>query len=327
MSRDLRNEFIDQVNLAMMDREDAELITSKVALILERYELSERVTDLIPAEDQNENLIKLYASALVIDGKAQSTIRHYVRELRCLSDALGGKDLKALVSFDVRSYMAKKKMDGVSNRTLENARAIVSAFFNWMAAEEIIPKNPCATIKPVKCQEEIRHPFTVVELDRLRGACRTIKERCMIEFLLATGVRVAEFCDLDIADVDLISGRIRIRNGKGGKERYTYMNDLAKEHLIKYLDGRNIGPLFITRSGKRYEPGGVRFVLRTLGKKAGVSDVHPHRFRRTFATTLAARGMQLQEIQKLMGHSNINTTMIYVTLSETEMQMAYKKFA
>lgn len=327
MSKDFRNEFMDQVKLAMMDREDAELITSKIAVILERYELSERVTDLIPAEDQNESLIKLYASALVIDGKAQSTIRHYVRELRCLSDALGGKDLKALGSFDVRSYMAKKKMDGVSNRTLENARAIVSAFFNWMAAEEIIPKNPCATIKPVKCQEEIRHPFTVVELDRLRGAARTIKERSMIEFFLATGVRVSEFCDLDISDVDLATGRIRIRNGKGGKERITFMNDLAKEHLIKYLDGRDVGPLFLTRSGKRYEPGGVRFALRTIGQRSGVSDVHPHRFRRTFATTLAARGMQLQEIQKLMGHSNINTTMIYVNISESETQIAYKKFA
>lgn len=327
MSRDLRNEFIDQVKLSMMDRNDSDLIVSRVAVILERYELSERVTDLVPAEDENMEMIKLYASALVIDGKAKSTIAQYVRELKCFSSVIGKKDLKTVGAFDVRNYLAKKKMGGVSNRTLENARAIISAFFGWMAAEEIIQKNPCVTIKPVKYQDEIRHPFSVVELDRLRGSCRTIKERCMIEFLLATGVRVAEFCDLDISDVDLISGRIRIRNGKGGKERYTYMNDLAKEHLVKYLDGRDIGPLFLTRSGKRYEPGGVRFVLRTLGKKAGIDDVHPHRFRRTFATTLAARGMQQQEIQKLMGHSNINTTMIYVTLSEMEMQMAYKKFA
>lgn len=327
MSQDHRNEFLRNVKIVLMEPGDPDTICSKISILLDRYELTERVTDLVPSEDSNVELVKAYASALLIDGKARSTIKQYLYELKKFTAEFSGRDIKELGSFDIRNYLAKRKLSGLSNRTLDGVRAILFAFYGWMAGEEYIGRNPCCTIKPIKYQEEIRLPFSNVEIDKLRTACKNEKERAIVEFFLATGVRVAEFCDLDIEDINFVDDRVRIRRGKGDKERYTYMNDLAKEHVLKYLNGRSTGALFMTQRKDRYTKGGVRFLLHSLGDRAGVEDVHPHRFRRTFATSLASRGMQIQEIQKLMGHSNINTTMIYVTLSDAETKYAYKKFA
>lgn len=327
MSRDYRNDFLDEVKLAMLEYEDSDMIVSKISVLLEKYEITERTTDLVPAENDNVELVKAYTTALIIDGKAKSTIEHYIREIKHFTFSIGNKSLKELNAFDIRNYLAKKKLDGLANRTLENIRAVLSAFFTWLAAEEYLSKNPCASIKPIKTNSKIKLPFSQVELDQLRSACNNSKQRGMIEFLAATGVRVSELCDLDIEDVDFTTNRVHVKHGKGDKERYTYMTDLAKEHLIASLDGRESGPLFVSRYNNRYTVHGIRLLLHSVGDRANVENVHPHRFRRTFATTLASRGMQLQEIQNLMGHSNINTTMIYVSISDADTQYAYKKFA
>ena len=322
---DYRNAFLNEVKLVLLENQDTDTIFSRISILLDRYELMERTTEIVTQTDTNIGLLKLYASALLVDGKAKSTIAQYVRELKVLSAT--NNDLKTLKTFDIRNYLAKRKLDGVSNRTLENIRAIITAFYGWLSAEDIIGKNPCASIKPIKFDDEIRLPFTTVEIDQLRSACKDNKQRAVVEFLLSTGVRVSEFCDLEISDIDFSNNSVRIRHGKGGKERYTYMTELAKVQLMAYLGDRKEGVLFMTRQGDRYQTASVRFLLRSLGKRAGVDDVHPHRFRRTFATTLASRGMQIQEIQKLLGHSNINTTMVYVSISNTDTQYAYKKFA
>lgn len=327
MSRDLRNEFMDEVKLILMGQPDSELIISQICVALDRYELSERNTDLVPVDDENVQLIKMYTSAILVDGKAKSTINQYLRELKLFISYFPGQNIKDLKTFDIRSYLAKRKQGGLSNRSLENVRAYVRAFYDWLTAEEIIPKNPCAAIKPIKHSKELPLPYTTIEIDRIRNACKNARERAIVEVLLASGVRVAEFCDLDVEDINFAEGKVRVRHGKGDKERYTFINDLAKEHLLKYLDGRTSGPLIMSQRKERYTKGGVRNVMRTLGARAGVDDVHPHRFRRTFATTLASRGMPLQQIQKLMGHSNINTTMLYVTLTDAETKYAYKKYA
>ena len=326
MSRDLRNDFLNEVKLAVMEFDQSETIYSRISILLEKYELSERVTDLVPAEDGNVELIKLYSSSLLIDGKAKSTVEFYIYELKRFAVSIG-KSCKDVGTFEVRNYLAKRKLDGVSNRTLDTTRTVISAFYGWLAAEELIPKNPCATIKPIKYSREEKIPFSSVDLDKLRSACKNVKERSMVEFLLSSGVRVSELCDLDVQDINFTTRRVHVRHGKGDKERYTYITELAMEHLVQYLDGRTEGALFIPQRGDRYQKGGIRYIMREIGKRCGVTDVHPHRFRRTFATQLAARGMQLQEIQKLMGHSNINTTMVYITLSDADINHSYSKFA
>ena len=327
MSRDLRNEFLDNVKLAVMEFDDADIIVSKVAMLLDHYELSERVTDLVQIDNENVNMLKTYTSSMIIDGRSKTTIQHYIRELKNFNSYINGKDFKDVNAYDVRSYLAKRKLDGLSNRTLDNIRSILVAFYGWMNNEDYMSKNPCVCIKPIKYTDEVKLPFSNVEIDKLRSACKNTKERAIIEFLLASGVRVAEFCDLNVEDVDFFENKIRIRHGKGDKERYTYMNDLAKEHLLRYLDGRTAGALFRTKRQGRYTKGGVRYLLHSLEKRAGIDDVHPHRFRRTFATSLASRGMRVQEIQKLLGHANINTTMVYVSLSDADTKYSYMKFA
>ena len=223
--------------------------------------------------------------------------------------------------------MAQKKLSGISNRTLDNVRSVLSAFYTWLECEEYIEKNPCRGIKPIKYKRELKSPFSDVEIDNLRNSCKKQKERAVIEFLLATGVRVSEFCSMDVPDIDFSNNKVRVREGKGGKERYTYINEIAKEHLKKYLDGRTDGALFKTQLGDRYTKSGVQYLLHALAKRAGIDNVHPHRFRRTFATMLASRGMSVQEIKKLMGHSNINTTMLYITVLDADTQYAYNKYA
>lgn len=327
--RDYRNDFLQEVALAFVGSNDQGTIVSTITRLLDKYELAERSTSLVLHDDVNAKMIRTYANGLVIDGKSEKTIEAYVRTLKLFAEFLDGKRLTDVCAFDIKNFLAKEKMRGVSNRTLENTRSHIVTFFAWMAAEEYIPKNSAATIKPIKYAEEVRLPFSQVEIDKLRSACSNKRDRAMIELLLATGVRVSEFCDLRIEDIDFSKKAIRIRHGKGNKERYTYFTDLAYEHLVSYLTeyGITSGPLFINKQKKGVAPGGVRHMLNVIAARAGVNDVHPHRFRRTFATGLASRGMDITEIQKLMGHTNINTTMIYVAMDDTQVEHSYYKFA
>ena len=329
--RDYRNDFIQELKLTLADAGNLNLdsVISAASIILDKYELSERSTEIVPVDDANTLLIKTYTSHMIVNGRSEGTIRAYIREVKRLCEFLGNRDIKTICAFDIKNYLAQEKMRGVSNRTLENTRAYISAFCEWMTVEEYISKNPCMAVKPIKYTEEVRLPFTQVELDRIRSACKNQRERAIVEFLLASGVRISEFCALRVEDIDFNYKSVRIRHGKGDKERYTYINDLAHDHLVKYLteEGITSGPLFISKLRKEYTPHGVRGLLNSIAARAKVEDVHPHRFRRTFATMLAGRGMDIQEIQKLMGHTNINTTMIYVTLDTANMKHSYEKYA
>lgn len=323
---DLRNEFLKEVKLAVMEYKDSEIIVAKISRLLERYELSERTTDLVTSDDTNLDILKAYTGSLLVDGRSKKTIQAYLGELKRFLKVIN-KSLKEVSAYDIRNYLAKKKLDGVCDTTLENSRAMISAFYMWLEAEEIIDKNPCKNIKPIKHNKKIKPPFTNTDIDKIRFACKTPKVRAIVETLLASGVRVSELCNLNVEDIDFDTGRVKVLHGKGNKDRTTYLNNLAKSHLKAYLDGRTSGALFLSQRKERYTVGGIREMLRQISKASGVSDVHPHRFRRTFATTLAERGMQIQEIQKLMGHSNINTTMLYATLSDIGTKYAYMKYA
>lgn len=199
-----------------------------------------------------------------------------------------------------------------------------------MLAEDIISKNPCEKIKPIKCENVRRLPFSDVQIDKLRLACRSEKTRAMIEVLLSSGVRCEELINLDINDIDIRRRSVRVRNGKGGKDRVTYISEVAAEHLDHYLNSRNDnGPeLFRSQQGGRYsDETSILRIMKSLSKRAGVDNVHPHRFRRTFATQLYRRGMDLHEIQRLMGHSNVQTTLGYIYTDDAQLRAAYQKYA
>ncbi len=331
MPEDYRTQFVRSVEAALFpileDREVRERTIGAVVRILNDYELMERSTDVAIVDDTNERILKRYSACLMIDGKSEKTIKQYQREVRKLGDTLH-KNYPEMGVYDIRYYLACEKERGVSDRTLENTRANLSAFFQWMTQEEIIQRNPCMKIKPIKYKDKIRYPFSSVEIDSLRSACKTVKERALVEVLLASGIRVSELASMETTDIDMATLSVHVRNGKGKKERVTYITELAKTHLQKYLLARKETgtSLFYNNQHETLLPNGIRFLLNQIGKRGGVENVHPHRFRRTFATGLAARGMDIQEIQKLLGHSNINTTLEYVYTDSDKISRSYKQY-
>ena len=197
-----------------------------------------------------------------------------------------------------------------------------------MLEDDVIQTNPVAKLKPIKYADEIRKAFSEIEIDALRFACKSKKERAIVEVLLSTGVRVSELSSMLTTDIDLNMMTVHVVHGKGSKERTTYITPVAAKHLKAYLnDRKETGTaLFYNKNHEPLNSGGIRVILNTIAKRANVNDVHPHRFRRTFATNLSKRGMEIQEIQKLLGHSNINTTMVYIAVDQTKVATSYRRF-
>lgn len=307
--------------------EQIALISNAVIKALSNYEITERCTDLVPQDDVNEKLIKRYRACLIVDGKSEKTIYQYVRTVRKLAEAIS-KPFTEMGAYDIRFYLALEQERGLSAQSRENARANLSAFFQWMANDEIIDKNPIAKLKPIKCPVEVKKPFSEVEIDALRSACQTLKERAIIEMLISTGVRVSELASMEVQDIDLNTLAVHVVHGKGAKERMTYTTPVSVKHLQKYIEDRKEtgSALLYNRNHEPLMAGGIRFILNELADRAKVENVHPHRFRRTFATNLAKRGMEIQEIQRLLGHSNINTTMTYVCVDDTRVQASYRRY-
>ena len=196
-----------------------------------------------------------------------------------------------------------------------------------MTDEEILPKNPIKSLKPIKVPKEIEDPFSDVDIDALRSACRKVKERALVEFLLSSGVRVEEASKMKIANIDFGELTVHVVCGKGGKDRITYITSVAARYLREYLHERpcECEMLFSNHSHDKISPGGIQYILRKLGERANVSNVHPHRFRRTLATNLANRGMDIQDIQRILGHSDISTTMRYVKVTDKKVKASYQK--
>ena len=330
MGKDYRISFINDIEAELIRRYGPDQVAEISNIILKAmsgYEIMERCTDIIPMDDANQKLMKRYNACLMVDGKSEKTAYQYIRTCRKLSEALN-KPFAEMGAYDIRFFLAMEKERGLSNRSLENTRANLSAFFQWLSNDEIIPKNPLATVKPIKYADEVRKPFSEVEIDALRGACKTLKERAMVEILISTGVRVSELTGMKTNDIDFSTLSVHVIHGKGAKERMTYTTSVSVKHLQRYLWNRkeNGEYLFYNSNHKPLNAGGVRYILKELAKRAGVNNVHPHRFRRTFATGLARRGMEIQEIQRLLGHSNINTTLTYVCTDDTKVQASYKKY-
>ena len=318
---------IEQTLITILSREQTEYITEKILCILNDYDVTERCTDVVIYNDFNNRILKRYSACLLIDGKSDQTLQNYIYELTRFDEFIH-KPFTEIGTYDIRYYLACEKERGVSNRTLENKRSDISAFFQWMARDGLIQNNPCSSIKPIKYKDEVRLPFTDVDIDSLRSACRSSKERALVEVLLESGVRVGELELMNVSDINFDNMSVHVKNGKGSKERITYINNLGLLHLKRYLSERSdsTDALFCNRNHERIKAGGIRYILTTIGKRANVNDVHPHRFRRTFATGLAKRGMPVQEIQKLLGHSNIETTLEYVCVDDDKVKASYKQY-
>ena len=325
-----REELIKRIEEALILKVDYNLmneISGKIVAILNDYEVTSRSTEIVASENLNEKVIRRYSACMMVDGKSERTISQYIREIRKFVDFIN-LPFTEVGAYEIRYYLACAKERGVSNRTTENMRSYIATFFAWLVTDGVIANNPCATIKPIKYADEIRKPFSEVELDTLRSACKSDKERAILEFLLASGVRVAELAGMKVEDVDFQSLAVHVRNGKGAKERMTYITPLAALHVQKYLAKRKqkSAALFCSKNGDLTDKG-IQYIMRELGKRSGIKDVHPHRCRRTFATGLVNRGMDIQEVSKLLGHTNIQTTLTYVYSDPQKINDSYRKYA
>lgn len=327
---DLREEFLSNVSYDLMvnfKNEDVTRIREIIVRELSRYDLSMRTGDLAIYSDTNERIIDMYCCSLSMEGKSPKTVEVYKNVLRRYAVMIHKPVIKS-VAYDVREWLTYEQKS-VSLRTCETYRAYLSAFYKWLEREEMIEKNPMNKIKPIKYHKENKKAFTEIEIDKMRSACTTLRERAIIEMLLSSGARVSELCAIDKSDIDLVGCSLIIRNGKGGKERKTFFGLLAREHLKKYIDSRkdNNEALFITKLGTRITDSSVENELKKIGKTAGVDNVHPHRFRRTFATTFVHNGMDINSVRLLMGHENINTTTNYVAVDEEQIKNEYRRYA
>lgn len=330
MSADLREKIINSALISFSDSVEPSIldaIRDKMAIVLGKYDITERSVSLTVYDDDNERLLKRYIGCLRIDGKSEKTIYQYARTCRKLAES-SGKKFTEMGVYDIRMFLALEKERGVSSRSVENTRANLSAFFQWLSLEEEIQKNPCLKIKPIKYQKEIKLPFSDIEIDAMRSACGSLKERALIEFLLASGVRVSELSSMDVSDVDFHTLTVHVKHGKGAKERITYLTPVARKHLSSYLEARKEGSscLFCNKNHGRLCSTGIQYILKQIEKRSGVTNVHPHRFRRTFASGLAARGMDIQEIRILLGHSDLNTTLEYVHTDNAQIKTSYSKY-
>lgn len=327
---DLKEQFLETISRSLIKdfkNKEVKKIIATITIALDKYNMTESCTDLVEVGLSDDMLLRNYAGTLLTEGKSKRTVEEYVRLLKKFRERVN-KCYTDIDVFDIRLYLAYRQQE-VSMGRCETERSYLSAFYHWLSIEEIIDKDPMVKIKPIKAPHTVKEAFSDIEIDALRSACETLRQRAILETLLSTGARVSELCAMNIADIDFNSKEVIIREGKGGKQRKTYLNDVCAVHLLNYLNSRTDAEesLIISRLEKRQSKIAIERELHRLGVRAGVTNVHPHRCRRTFATNLARRGMNVQTIQRLMGHSNINTTMRYIAISDEQFKIEYMKFA
>lgn len=271
--------------------------------------------------------LRAFLDAKRVQGRTEKTLARYEYMLtRMLADV--GAPVRSITAYHLRAYLMRCKDSGNKDSTLEGARCIYNSFFGWLHREGLIAVNPCANIGAVRLPKITRLPFSDTEIEQLKEACTCDRDRALLSFMLSTGCRIGEVVSLDRDSVDFQRLECRVY-GKGRKERVVYLDTVTAMILRRYLRGRSdtSTALFVGRSGKRLGIDGLRAVLVRLGAIAGVTGVHPHRFRRTTATRLINRGMPVQDVAHVLGHENINTTMRYVHISDASVRYEYQRCA
>lgn len=302
-------------------------IENALLICLDRYEVIERTTEVVISNQSTNYILQSYAATLVVEGKAKGTINNYIRGVKAFLNSCN-KEVTDIEPLDARIYLAKRQKT-IHKSTANTNRVILNSFFEWCVREGIIQNNPLSNIKPIKPEVKNRFAFTDTEIDSLRSNCNTLRERAELELLLSSGLRCSELCNLNIEDLDFQGLKVIVKNGKGGKDRTTYMSEVAAYHIKQYLNTRQdtCNVLFMSRPNNRIKQRTLAEDLFKIGKRANIDNVHPHKCRRTFCTKLYKRGMDLRSIQLLMGHANIDTTTRYISSDVDIIGSEYAKYA
>lgn len=330
---DIRSTIINAVSAAVCDLlnvEQLQAVQNALTLQLSAYEVQVRTTEIAVVDNTPDAMLQKFIATKRIEGKSESTLRRYHDACYMMIHSLN-RPLPEISTYDLRYYLAEyKRRRKVSNRTLDGLRRCFSSFFGWLAAEGLIGRNPCAALAQIKYTKTIKKPYSAPEMERLKQVCTNIRDLALLEFLYASGCRVSEVVRLNRSDINFLT-RDAVVLGKGNKERTIYLTPVALMHLTDYLNTRTDSNPCLFASLKapheRLSKAGIETTLKTIGKRAGVDNVHPHRYRRTLATNLLDRGANIQDVAAILGHADLKTTQVYCYISQQNVQAAYRKYA
>lgn len=325
MKQNLITEVV-QGMLPYLNNAQAEKLQEVLVHALFSYEVTKTDKDENISE---QNLVDLFLAAKRIEGCSEKSLKYYESTIMAMLDELH-KEVKQIDTDDIRSYLteyqARKKSSKV---TIDNIRRILSSFFSWLEDEDYILKSPVRRIHKVKTGTNIKETYSDEALELMRDSCTELRDLAMIDMLASTGMRVGEMVLLNREDINF-NERECVVFGKGDKERIVYFDARTKIHLQNYLQSRTDDDpaLFVSLQAphNRMSIGGIEVRLRQMGKRLGLNKVHPHKFRRTLATMAIDKGMPIEQLQQLLGHKRIDTTLQYAMVKQSNVKIAHRKY-
>jgi hypothetical protein len=318
----------DTIKYILVDMD--EYLTANQSQKLQRV-LTSRLTSQTKSVSSvsNSNYLAMFLNAKKIEGCSERTLSYYKTTVEKLLDRITDP-IRKVTTDDIREYLASYQgLNDCSKTTIDNIRRNISSFFTWLEEEDYIIKSPMRRIHKIKTTKTVKEVISDEEIEKMRDKCKNLRDLAIIDLLYSTGIRIGELVRLNIDDIDF-EERECIVFGKGDKERRVYFDAKTKIHLTDYINSRfDTNPaLFVTLDAPydRLQISGVEIRLRHLGRKLGINKVHPHKFRRTMATRAIDKGMPIEQVQKLLGHSQIDTTMHYAIVNQTNVKVAHRKF-
>lgn len=277
----------------------------------------------------NEEYLRMFLEAKRIEGCSERTTQYYRVTIEKMLDAIE-TPIRKITTEEIRGYLARyQEINNCGKVTIDNIRRNISSFFSWMEEEDYILKSPMKRIHKIKAPTQVKEIISDEAIETLRDHCTCKRDLAMIDLLYSTGIRVGELVNLDRGDIDF-EKRECVVFGKGNKERRVYFDAKAKIHLREYLESRidDNEALFVTLDAPhdRLKISGVEIRIRGLGRRLSLNKVHPHKFRRTMATRAIDKGMPIEQVQKILGHSQIDTTMQYAIVNQNNVKASHQRY-
>ncbi len=318
---------IEQAMLPVLDNEQLAQLRKVLEYTFRNVSVTEKVT--VCTESSNQTLIENFVAAKKVEGCSEKSISYYKSTLYNALKRIE-KEVVHITTDDLRGYLNNyQEESGASKVTVDNIRRILSSFFSWLEEENYIVKSPVRRIHKVKVGKTVKETYTDEALEQMRDHCTTTRDLALIDLLASTGMRVGELVRLNKDDIDY-QNRECIVTGKGDKQRRVYFDARTKIHLQKYVNGRTDTneALFVSLLAPydRLQISGVEIRLRQLGRMLNIPKVHPHKFRRTLATMAIDKGMPIEQVQHLLGHQSLDTTLQYAMVNQNNVKLSHHKF-
>lgn len=328
MKERFMKDVLQAMNGKLSDRQ-REMLMVALRECLQAYQMTTQSSPKESVLEGNRQALARFIAAKQIEGCSSKTVVYYQETIERFLE-WSPHEITQITTDDLRLYLSEyQRMRNVSKVTIDNIRRILSSFFAWLEDEDYIVKSPVRRIHRIKTAKIIKEAFTDETIEVLRDSCAEVRDLAIVELLASSGMRVGELVKLNRTDINF-NERSCIVFGKGSSEREVYFDARTKLHLLQYLEMRSDDnpALFVSLRApyRRLEIGGVECLLRQLGQRATIENVHPHRFRRTMATRAIDKGMPIEQVQRLLGHKKIDTTMCYALVNQSNVKIAHRRF-